>query len=227
MLNGHLEGIPRDAAVIVTVSANDLPLASWTEKTFLPETPQFAPFKAFPGRSVTIYIAADYWVVPDAPRPDIGSTGVRSAADVQVSAGMARSSITVNNRSWITSKGYTLAAVDPVARQVEIRTFNTSWYEEESDKLAAYVASLPAGRIVAIATNFDVSRRLNGAAVQALRTLGFHEDLRGRSDAAHGGVGVAGAAPGTAVECAGRGSTHCGTGLPAPLQLKLRELRLY
>jgi hypothetical protein len=226
-LNGHLEGVPRDAAVIVTLAADGVPLASWTEKTFLPDIPQFAPFKARPGRSVTIDLAADYWLLPDAPRPDIATTGVRSAADVQVSAGMERSSITVNNRSWVTSKGYTLAAVDPVARQVEIRTFNTSWYEEESDRLAAYVASLPAGRIVAVATNYDVSRRLNAAAVQALRTLGFQEDLRGRPDAAHGGVGVVGAAPGTAVECAGRWSTECGAGTPAPLQLKLRELRLY
>jgi hypothetical protein len=72
-----------------------------------------------------------------------------------------------------------------------------------------------------------VSRRLNAAAVRALTTLGFREDLRGRPDGAHGGVGVVGAAPGTAVECAGRGATRCGTGTPAPLQLKLRELRLY
>jgi hypothetical protein len=226
-LQGCLEGARDDLDVTVTVSLNGRPLANWSDRTFLPDVLQFVPFEAPAGRSATVDIAADYQVLPNAVRPTIGGTGVRSAADIMVTASLGRSAITVNNQTWSGSKGYTLASIDPVAQRVELRTFNTSWYEDESEQLAAYVANLPRGRIVALASNYDVSRRLTGAGVQALRQLGFKEDLRGRPDWAHAGVGVAGAVPGTAVECVERESTGCGAGTPAAVRLKLKDLRLY
>jgi hypothetical protein len=226
-LDGHLAGVRDDLDVIVRLTADNQPLAQWSDQTFLPDILQFVPFKTPPGRQVTLDLAADYWIRPGVERPQVGRTGVRAAADVQVTGGLNRSAITVNNRTWITTKGYTLAAIDPVARSVEIRNFNTSWYEEDSERLAAYVATLPPGRIVAIATNFDVSRRLTAAAVQALNRLGLKEDLRGRPDEAHGGVGVVGAPPGTAVECVGRGSTSCGAGTRVDVHLDLKDFRLY
>lgn len=224
---GRIEGGRQDMDVTVTAASEDGVLASWSDQTFLQDVLQFAPFKGVFRRAMTVEVAVDYRIRTDTARPLIGLTGVPAPVDASVTATLNRTAITVNNRSWSAQKGYTLVTVAPADQRTEVRNFNTSWYESDSQKLADYIAALEPGRIVVIASNYDVSRQLTADAVRALGTLGFKEDLRGRLHSAHGGVGVKGAAPGTAIECVGPTSTGCGVGSPAALRLNLRELRLY
>jgi len=226
-LRGQMEGIRPDMDVSVTVSADDQLLASWSGQTFLQDVRQFVPFKARSSAPVSVEVAADYRIRADAAMPVIGGTAVRTPVDVGIVAGLERTAMSVNNRSWNGQKGYTLLTIDPADGRIEARAFNTSWYEEDSLKLAEYVAALAPGRIVVLASTYDVSRRLTQDAVRALNTLGFQQDLRGRLHTAHAGVGVKGAARGTAIECVGPGSVACGVGSPGALRLNLRELRLY
>lgn len=226
-LRGQIEEGRQDMDVTVTTSLGDELLASWSDQTFLPDVLQFVPFKTPPDRPVMLEVAVDYRIRPGSARALIGRTGVTAPVDVGVTAALDRTEITVNNRRWRGQKGYTLVTVDPAEQRTEVRNFNTSWYEADSLKLVEYIAALEPGRIVVMASHYDVSRRLTADAVRALSTLGFKEDLRGRFQSAHGGVGVKGAAPGTAVECVGATSTDCGVGSPSALRLNLRELRLY
>ncbi len=227
VVRGRVEGERQDMDVTVTASADDELLASWSDRTFLPDVLQFAPFKGDPSRPVSVEVAVDYSLRPGSAREMIGRTGVRAPVDIAVTAGIERTTIAVNNRRWGGPKGYTLVSVDPEDQRTEVRHFNTSWYEADSLKLAEYIGSLEPGHIVVMASNYDVSRHLTAEAVRALGTLGFKEDLRGRLHGAHAGVGVKGAIPGTAIECAGSRSTGCGVGSPPALRLNLRELRPY
>jgi hypothetical protein len=66
--------------------------------------------------------------------------------------------------------------------------------------MADFVASIPEGRIVAVAVRDEASRLLNEEAVQALRTIGAGGDMREKFRWGHAVIGVKGAQPGQAVE---------------------------
>ena len=71
----------------------------------------------------------------------------------------------------------------------------------EADALAAYLDTVPAGRIVVLATKGDATANLTSDAVAAIVRLGSKvtgvTDLKSQ---AHALVGIQGAAPGTAAE---------------------------
>ena len=71
--------------------------------------------------------------------------------------------------------GYNIFVVDEHSgRVLEQCVFNTNVSAEAADKMAEYLASIPAGRIVIALTWDDASRQLNHRAVQALHSLGRH-----------------------------------------------------
>lgn len=222
---GHAAGMRPDLEAVVTLTIDGRAVTHWPAHSLASAVRQFVPFP--PGRrgAITVELAADY-ALTDSARPQIGTTGVRSPAAVSLAAGPTRTVLQANNQTWSGDKGYTLVTLHP-DRQADVRTFNTSWYEEESQALAEYVSRIPRSRIVLLASHYDVSRHLTGNAVEALHTLGFKEDLRGRTHAAHAGVGVKGAAPGTAVECTGADIAECGVGRVAEVALKLSDFRVY
>jgi hypothetical protein len=99
-------------------------------------------------------------------------------------------------------RGYNVSVLDPrTGKVLEMRGFDTAANTYESDALASYLASIPRGRIVAVATKGDAGANLTPAAIDALRGLGSRvqspADLAGKS---HALIGVQGAAPGTAAE---------------------------
>jgi hypothetical protein len=99
-------------------------------------------------------------------------------------------------------RGYNVAVFDQRGgKLLETRGFDTTANTYESDALASYLSSIPAGRIVALATKGDATTYLTPAAITALRGLGSRvaspADLANQS---HALVGVQGAAPGTAAE---------------------------
>lgn len=226
VMRGVVEGRREGAETAVAVTLDGRPLASWPGSELSGGVLRFVPFPQALDGGALVEVSVDYTLRPQTRRP-LGGTGRMTPADIAVESGAVRSRVRINNRTWHGSKGYTLAAIDPHSEAAGVRTFNTSWYESESRAMAAYIDGLPDGTVVAVTSEYDVSRRLTADAVEALRTLGLKEDLRGRFGWAHAAIGVKGAAPGTAVESVHASETACGVGQPADLRLRLAELKLY
>jgi len=147
-------------------------------------------------------------VFPDpASRAVIGSTGVVSPVNIDVHSfdeafislfGADGAEVRASNGR----RGYNVTVIDPrTGRVIESVGFDTAANPYEADALAAYLAGIPKGRVVAVATKGDAGANLTPAAVEALRGLGSRAqaptDLQGM---AHALVGVQGAAPGAAAE---------------------------
>jgi hypothetical protein len=81
--------------------------------------------------------------------------------------------------------------------------FDTFLSRDASERLAAFVARIPAGFIAAAAIRDDGVGQLTDDAVGALRSLGGRVDPRGALFVSHLLIGVKGAPPGTAVEAFG------------------------
>jgi hypothetical protein len=112
-------------------------------------------------------------------------------------------------------RGYNLVALDSGGGRLQsTAAFDTFRSRTASARLAAWIAALAPGTIVAGAVRDEGSERLTGAAVQALGTLGVVGDLRGRYREAHAFVGVKGARPGSALERVGGATVSLAVGRP-------------
>jgi hypothetical protein len=101
------------------------------------------------------------------------------------------------------SRGYNIVVVNETTGAVEASAaFDTFASAEESARLAQFIAKTPSGRIVAVAVRDEASRHLSEEAVNALRSIGAREDLRGKWRWSHAIIGVKGAVPGSAQEAA-------------------------
>ncbi len=145
---------------------------------------------------------------PDpASRAVIGATGVVSPVNLDVHGFSeafisAFDAVGAETKASAGRRGYNVAVIDPrTGRVLDMRGFDTAANAYEADALAAYLAGVRAGNIVALATKEDATAHLTPAAVAALRGLGSRinsiADLAGQ---AHALVGVQGAAPGAAAE---------------------------
>jgi hypothetical protein len=98
-------------------------------------------------------------------------------------------------------RGYNLVALEPTSgKLLATAAFDTHGDPSAGSELAAWVASLPVGAVVAGAVKDEASMNLNGEAVEALRSLGVATDLRDHFRWGHAFIGAAGAPPGTALE---------------------------
>jgi hypothetical protein len=98
-------------------------------------------------------------------------------------------------------RGYNLAVIDPQTGAVEATaSFDTHLDPGASQAMADFVASIPEGRIAAVAVRDEASRLLGEEAVQALRTIGVEGDLRAKFRWGQAVIGVKGARPGQAIE---------------------------
>jgi hypothetical protein len=161
----------------------------------------------------------------------IGTTGVESPGDLHVaSAGQTYGSagtIRLDGADLSPDRrGYNLVALDAAGRVVKAEAFDTFLEDDASPRLAAWIASLPTGTIVAGAVRDDGSGRLAGAAVDALRLIGVAGDLRGRFREAHAFVGVKGARPGSALEALGPRPVALTIGTPAASEFELSAFAL-
>jgi hypothetical protein len=92
-------------------------------------------------------------------------------------------------------RGYNIVVIDPVSGAVEARAaFDTFASAENSARLAQFIAQIPNGKIVAVAVRDEASQNLTQDAVNALRSIGAKEDLRGKFRWSHAVIGVKGAA---------------------------------
>ncbi len=151
----------------------------------------------------------------------IGTTGVVGPGDLRVvSVGQphgSASSIQLNGVELSPDRrGYNLVALDRAGRVLKADVFDTFFEKDAAHRLAAWVAALPGGTIVAGAVRDEGSGRLTEEAMAALRTLGVAGDLRGHFREAHAFVGVKGAPVGSALEALG----------PRPIEVTVGKVEL-
>jgi hypothetical protein len=162
----------------------------------------------------------------------IGATGAVSPGDLRVrSAGQPygeSAAIAFNGVDLAANqRGYNLVALAPDGRVQATGLFDTFLDPNAASRLAAFVAGLPDGTLVAGAVRDEASHRLTEEAVAALRTLGVASDLRGHFRESHAFVGVKGAAPGSALEELGPRALTLTVGRPPPiLGFELRSFAL-
>jgi hypothetical protein len=151
----------------------------------------------------------------------IGRTGVVAPVDLRVVSGGKlhgdRASIKVNGVEHARNRrGYNVVALDPASGEVRwAELFDTFVSPRASRRLAATIRGLPMGTIVIAAVKDEASAQLTADAVEALRSVGASQDLRGHYGVAHLVIGVKGAAPGTAVEWSGDGLLEAQLGTPS------------
>ncbi|MGQ9490219.1 MAG: interleukin-like EMT inducer domain-containing protein [Anaerolineae bacterium] len=147
-------------------------------------------------------------VFPDpGSRAVIGGTGIVSPVNLDVHS-FAEAFMTATDATGKTvdlsmgRRGYNVAVLDQrTGRLLDRQGFDTAANPYEAEALAAYLARVPRGRIVVLATKGNATDHLIPAAVAALRNIGSHvattAELAGM---AHALVGVQGAGAGTAAE---------------------------
>jgi hypothetical protein len=95
----------------------------------------------------------------------------------------------------LNQRGYNIVVLNPQTLAVEARAaFDTFASAENSAQLAQFIAQIANGKIVAAAVRDEASLNLTEEAVNALRSMGAKEDLRGKFRGSHAVIGVKGAA---------------------------------
>lgn len=89
-------------------------------------------------------------------------------------------------------RGYNLALVSPEGEVMGTVFFDTFASEEESERLANYLAYIPDGFTVIMGVRDEASLRLSDRAVKALQALGAKVDLRGCFRCSHAFIGIKG-----------------------------------
>ena len=119
-------------------------------------------------------------------------------------------------------RGYNIVVIDLLNNKVESKSFDTFSSVEESARLAQFIDQIPNGRRVAVAVRDtadgrpDMSPKLSEQAVNALRSVGASQDLRGKFRWSYAFIGVKGAALGSACEWASETMpTQCVVGIGA------------
>jgi hypothetical protein len=143
----------------------------------------------------------------------VGHTGVQAPVAIEVNSGAGFAFITVDNKDGsIHRDGYNLAVIHPrTGELLDMRGFDTTRSQDEASTLAAFVADIADGYIVAVARQVvqvgegpatGGDPYLTDEAAAAFRSLGGGLDPR-QVSGAHSLVGVKGALPGTALERSG------------------------
>ncbi len=143
----------------------------------------------------------------------IGKTGVTSPVDIAVNAANL-GSIKVNGReASLLGRGYNIVVVDPQSGAVfKPKVFDTGNERSQSRALTDFIAEIPKGFIVAIASQGEVAASLGNLTVEGLRSLGGQVDVRENPGRSHALIGVKGATPGTALEQSRDGTSFISVG---------------
>lgn len=160
-----------------------------------------------------------YLVQPSQTLPadySIGHTGVTSPVDIEAQAGDL-GSIKVNGREVSPlGRGYNAATIDPKTGTVlTAKVFNTADDIADSRAMTDWLAQIPNGVIVALASQEDASTNLGARTVAGLGSLGGLIDPRQNSTRSHVLIGVKGAAPGSALELSNEGTSFISVGRSA------------
>jgi hypothetical protein len=137
----------------------------------------------------------------------IGATGVQAPVDIEVHS-FDQAYITLSDSAGDETpasagrRGYNVTVIDQKnGRILDRRGFDTVANTYEVERLAGFLAGLPRGLIVILATREGAGAFLTPEVIEAFRRLGSGADAAtGLAGQAHALVGVVGAAPGTAAE---------------------------
>jgi hypothetical protein len=142
----------------------------------------------------------------------IGSTGADTPVDIEVNSGAEFAFITVGFDETAVDasahrRGLNVASVDAAGGKViDMRGFDTAANEFEAAALARFIADIPAGQIVVIASQgADATAFLTPEAQSALETVGLAAE---KLQPPFSAIGVKGAAAGTALQAAGEGTSY-------------------
>jgi hypothetical protein len=101
------------------------------------------------------------------------------------------------------ARGYNIVVVEPRTGQVVAReNFDTFLSERESLRMAEFINQIAEGDLVAVAASDEASQHLTQQAVDALKTIGARQDLRGKFRWSHAVLGVKDSPAGSASEAA-------------------------
>ena len=142
----------------------------------------------------------------------IGSTGVDTLVDIEVNSGADFAFITLGFADAAIDasahrRGLNVAVIDAVTGEIiNMRGFDTAANEFEAAALAQFMAQIPAGQIVVIASQgADATAFLTAEALAALESVGVVvEGLQPPFSS----IGVKGAAPGSALQAMGAGTAY-------------------
>lgn len=146
----------------------------------------------------------------------IGATGVRAPVIIEAHAfSEAFITLTGPDGSRVDAsagrRGINLAVLnEQTGALLDKRGFDTAANDFEAEALAAYLAQVPAGRVVVVATKGEAARHLTAAARSALARLGVAADLS--ADASLAAVGVQGAGQGRAAQALAPGDAYLKVG---------------
>lgn len=131
----------------------------------------------------------------------IGSTGVTSPVEIVVRA-EASASIRVNGKEVAPQKpGYNVVVLEPHTGTVlDARVFDTINDRVGSRAFTDFIAQIPAGHIVAIASQDAVAANLGDRAAASFQLVGGQIDIRQNPTRTHALIGVQGVRPGSAIE---------------------------
>lgn len=142
----------------------------------------------------------------------IGSTGVSSEVDIIVNSADLGSIKVKGREASKLGRGYNVVVLDSRGNVGDARVFNTADEASASRSLADFVAKIPNGSIVAIASQEEIVGNLDDAAVQALRLIGAQVDARKNPNRSHAIIGVKGALPGSSLEQSNEGTSFVWVG---------------
>ena len=138
----------------------------------------------------------------------LGRTGKTSPVGILVrSAGLKagnRADVIVRGRSLVPdTRGYNMAVLDP--RDGDVLAAHAFDLVADpgganASRMVAFIRTIPAGMVVAVAVKDDGSIGLSSQVEAALRTLGAARPPRGKLRHSYALLGIKGAAPGTALE---------------------------
>jgi hypothetical protein len=130
----------------------------------------------------------------------VGSTGILSAVNIVAQAGDAGSILVNGKQASKLGRGYNVVVLDARGNVTDARSFNTADEPNASRALADFIAKIPNGAVVVVASQEEVAGSLSDGAVAALKSIGAQNDPRKNPNRAHAIVGVKGAPPGSALE---------------------------
>ena len=207
---------PNAPAQTLELIVNDQPIQKFDLKTGWENYSMVIPARALRSGVNDLVLKFGYAVRPREVLPPnfaIGKTGVNSPVEIVVSS-VEVASIKVNGREIAPGKrGYNVVVIHPQSGAiVSARWFDTVDDRAESRALTDFLAQIPAGHIVAIASQGEVAANLGDRTVEGLRALGAQIDLRQTGQRAHALIGVKGATAASALEQAGDNAAFIAVG---------------
>jgi hypothetical protein len=143
----------------------------------------------------------------------IGKTGITSPVEIVVNAGETGSIKIGGKEASPQKRGYNVVVIDPAnGAIISARAFDTVNDRAESRAFTDFIAQIPNGHIVAIASQDAVAANLGDRAALAFRDLGGQIDLRQNPTRTHALIGVKSATPGSALEQSQDGATFIWVG---------------